>query len=370
MSFLDIIVKYERFDFKEAFSSITIEQARSALCKDVLNDDDFLTLLSPAACYCLEEMAQKAHEITLRNFGKTIQLYTPLYLSNFCDNHCLYCGYNINVKIPRRKLTLHEVEQAAKRISDTGLRHILLLTGGSEKMSPVSYIKDCVGVLKKYFSGISIEIYPLSEDEYKQLIEAGVDALTIYQETYDRDIYDLVHPHGPKKDYLFRLNAPERALRGDIRAVNIGALLGLNDFRIDGFFTGLHAQYLQNSFPFAEISVSVPRIRQVISGYVPSFDITDKNIVQLILAERIFLPRAGITLSTRESPCFRDNMLKLGVTKVSAQSATSVEGWLSDENIDKKLEQFSISDKRTVVDIRKLIKDKGYQPVFKDWMHI
>jgi 2-iminoacetate synthase len=370
MSFFDSIKKYERFDFKEAFFSVSIKKVKSVLAKDLLNGDDFLTLMSPAACSCLEEMAQKSHAITLRNFGKTIQLYTPLYVSDFCDNHCLYCGYNINVKTARRKLTLYEVEQAAKRISDTGLRHILLLTGGSEKASPVSYIKDCVKVLRKYFSSISVEIYPLSEDEYKQLIEAGVDALTIYQETYDRNIYDSVHPHGPKKDYIFRLNASERALKQGIRAVNIGALFGLNDFRIDGFLTGLHAQYLQNHFPFAEISVSVPRIKQTAAEYVPLFNITDKDIVQLVLAVRIFLPRVGITLSTRESPGFRDNMLQLGVTKISAQSTTSVEGWLLDETIDKKLEQFSISDKRTVADVRKLIKDKGYQPVFKDWMHI
>jgi 2-iminoacetate synthase len=370
MSFFDSIKKYERFDFKEALFSVSIKNVKSALAKDVLNDDDFLTLMSPAACSCLEEMAQKAHAITLRNFGKTIQLYTPLYVSNFCDNHCLYCGYNVNVKTSRRKLTLDEVEQAAKRISDTGLRHILLLTGGSENMSPVSYIKNCVEVLKKYFSSISVEIYPLSEDGYKQLIEAGVDALTIYQETYDRNIYELVHPHGPKKDYIFRLNAPDRALRQNIRAVNIGALFGLNDFRVDGFLTGLHAQYLQNYFPFAEISVSAPRIKQTVAGYVPLFNITDKDIAQLILAVRIFLPRAGITLSTRENHEFRDNMLQLGITRISAQSTTSVEGWLLDEAADEKLEQFSISDKRTVADIRKLIKDKGYQPVFKDWMHI
>ena len=370
MSFFEIVKKYESINLQKILSSISIKQVESALAKDVLDSNDFLTLLSPAAVCCLENMAEKAHKITLLNFGKTIQLYTPLYVSDFCDNHCLYCGYNANVKSLRKKLGLYEVKQAAEHISSTGLKHILLLTGDSEKMSPLSYIKDCVGILKKYFSSISIEVYSLSEDGYRQLIEEGLDALTIYQETYDRNIYDLVHPQGPKRDYFFRLDAPERALRQNIRAINIGALLGLNDFRLDGFFTGLHADYLQDRFPCAEISVSVPRIKHTAAGYMPPFNITDRDVAQLIFAVRIFLPRAGITLSTRENPAFRDNMLALGVTKLSAQSVTSVGGWLSGAGIDENLEQFSVSDKRTVRDIRKLLKDKGYQPVLKDWMHI
>ena len=370
MHFSDIIKKYESIDFKKTLSSISLKQVESVLAKDVLDGDDFLTLLSPAAVNCLEPMAERAYKITLQNFGKAIQLYTPLYVSDFCDNHCLYCGYNANVNIPRKKLELFEVGLAAKHISGTGLKHVLLLTGGSEKMSPVSYIKDCISVLKKYFSSISIEIYPLSEDGYKELIAAGLDGLTIYQETYDRSIYSSVHPKGPKRDYFFRLDTPDRALRQNIRAVSIGALLGLNDFRIDGFFTGLHAEYLQNNFTCAEISVSVPRIRQAAAGYRPPFNVTDRDMVQLVLAVRIFLPRVGITLSTRESSTFRDNMLRLGVTKLSAQSVTSVGGWLADEAIDGKFEQFSISDKRTVIDMRKLLKDRGYQPVFKDWMNI
>ena len=370
MSFLDIVKKYDQIGLKKILFSVNVEQVKLVLAKEVLGSDDFLKLLSPAAASCLEEMAQRACNITLCNFGKTIQLYTPLYVSNFCDNHCLYCGYNANVKIQRKKLNLEEVEQAAKRISDTGLRHILLLTGGSEGMSPLSYICDCVKVLKKYFSSIAIEIYPLSEDGYSQLIAAGIDGITIYQETYDRDIYDYVHPRGSKRDYLFRLDTPERALRQNIRAVNIGALFGLNDFSCDGFLTGLHAKYLQNKFPFAEISVSVPRIRHTVSGYIPIFDVTDKDVAQLAMAIRIFLPRVGITLSTRENQEFRDNMLKLGVTRMSAQSATSVEGWLPDKTEGENLEQFSISDKRTVEEIRRFLKGKGYQPVFKDWMHV
>jgi 2-iminoacetate synthase len=370
MGFLDIIKKYEKPQIQDIISRATSDKIRPILEKDIISDNDFLWLLSPAARPCLEEMASRSRKITLQNFGKTIQLYTPFYISDFCDNGCIYCGYNINVKTPRRKLTLTEVEQEAKYIADTGLKHILVLTGGSRAMSPVSYIKDCIGVLKKYFSSIALEVYALYESEYRDLIQEGIDTLTIYQETYDRKIYDIVHPTGPKADYLFRLDAPERALRQNIRGVNIGALLGLDDFIFDGFFTGLHAGYLQSEFPFAEISVSVPRIRQSAGVYKPAFDIKDADIVQLVLALRIFLPRIGINLSTRENQVFRDHMLGLGVTKLSAQSMTSVGGRMRDAEENAALEQFSISDKRDVKDMIKLLRERGYQPVFKDWMRI
>jgi 2-iminoacetate synthase len=368
MSFFDIMQEYKRENLNTILLSVSLGRIKLALSRDIVGIDDFLALLSPVACSCLEEIADKARKITLQNFGRTIQLYTPFYISDFCDNSCIYCGYNINIKKPRKRLSLDEIENEARYIADTGLRHILLLTGDSRSMSPVSYIKDCVGVLKKYFSLIAIEVYPLSESEYKELIAEGVESLTIYQETYNRDVYETVHPQGPKKDYMFRLNAPERALSQNIRAVNIGALLGLDDFRLEGFFTGLHAYYLQEMFPFAEISVSVPRIQQAAADYTPAFDVKDKDIAQLVFALRIFLPRIGINLSTRENPDFRDHMLALGVTKISAQSITSVGGRLFQK--EDRLEQFHISDKRSVKEIIELLQEKGYQPVFKDWMHI
>jgi 2-iminoacetate synthase len=370
MGFFDIIKVYDKAGLGKTLSSVTENQVKSILEKDTLSSDDFLCLLSPAARSCLEEMADRAYRITLQYFGKTIQLYTPFYISDFCDNGCVYCGYNTDVKIPRKKLNLNEIEQEARCIAATGLKHVLVLTGGSRSMSPVSYVRDCILAIKKYFSSITIEIYALSESEYGQLIQAGVDALTIYQETYDRDIYDIVHPKGPKKDYMFRLNAPERALRQNIRSVTIGALLGLDDWRFDGFFTGLHAEYLQDEFSFAEIGVSVPRIRQAAAGYRPAFDVEDKDIVQLVLALRLFLPRVGINLSTRENSNFRDCMLSLGITKISAQSVTSVGGRTSCLSCGQRPEQFSISDKRDVKQIIELLQKKGYQPVFKDWMHI
>jgi 2-iminoacetate synthase len=326
-------------------------------------------LLSPGNASSLEELAQTARELTLKNFGRTIQLYTPIYLSNYCDNRCLYCGFNSNNKITRRALSLEEVEKEARFISSTGLRHILILTGESRSMSPVSYIKDCVGILRKYFSSISIEVYPLTEGEYSLLVGAGVDGLTIYQEAYDETVYSRVHPDGPKSDYRFRLDAPERGARAGMRSVNIGALLGLNDWRSEVFLLGLHAKYLQDSFPDVEIGVSVPRIRPQAGSFKAAYKVSDADLVQIITALRIFLPRLGISISTRESPGLRENLIPLGVTRMSAGSTTCVGGHTIEENAPGAA-QFDISDTRSVEEVKKLLERKGYQPVFKDWMQL
>jgi 2-iminoacetate synthase len=330
----------------------------------------FADMLSPAAEGSLEEMARKARGITLRHFGRTIQLYTPIYLSNYCDNSCLYCGFNADSDIKRRRLSPGEVEKEAAFISRTGLKHILLLTGESRRMSPVSYIKDCVGILKKYFSSISIEVYPLAEEEYSGLISAGVDSLTVYQEVYDEDIYGKMHPSGPKSDYLFRLDAPERGARAGMRGVNIGALLGLADWRKEIFLLGIHAKYLQDKFPDVEIGASIPRVRPHGAGaFKASHEINDRDMAQIILALRLFLPRLGITLSTRERPELRDNLIPLGVTKISAGSTTCVGGHTMGRQ-DGGRSQFEIYDRRSVDEIKSMLDNKGYQPVLKDWMRI
>ncbi len=247
---------------------------------------------------------------------------------------------------------------------------MLVLTGGSRSGSPLSYIKDCVKVLKRHFSSVSAEIYALTEEEYGELIDSGVDGLTIYQEVYDRYVYDKVHVSGPKKDYLFRLDAPERAAKKGMRTVNIGVLLGLNVWQKEIFMTALHAKYLFDKYPATEVSVSVPRIRPNTGNYIPGYAVTDKNIAQIILALRIFLPRVGITLSTRESSEFRDNLIPLGVTRMSAGSTTAVGGHTAGHNERKGADQFSIADTRDVDDVRKSLLEKGYQPVSKDWMNI
>lgn len=331
---------------------------------------EFAHLLSAEAESLLEELAQRARGLTLSNFGRTIQLYTPMYLSNYCDNTCLYCGFNINNKIERRALTPEEVEKEARFVSSAGLRHILILTGESRSMSPVSYIRDCVRILRKYFSSISVEVYPLTEGEYSELVREGVDGLTIYQETYDEDTYSKMHPRGPKNDYRFRLDAPERGAKSGMRSVNIGALLGLSDWRREAFILGLHAKYLQDRFPDVEMGASLPRIRPQVSGFRADHEVSDKNLVQMILALRLFLPRLGITLSTRESAELRENLIPLGITRMSADSTTRVGGHTIEKSGGENDIQFEISDRRSVDEIKASLGKKGYQAVFKDWMRI
>lgn len=367
MSFYNEYLKYKDYDFDNFFTNVKSEDVLRALNKSKLDKYDFLALLSPAAEKHLEEMAQKAHEITLQNFGRTMLLFTPIYIANYCVNRCAYCGFNVDNKTKRKKLTMEQIEEEAKEIVKTGLKHILLLTGESPKESPVSYIVDAVKVLKKYFDSIAIEVYPLTEEEYRQVVEAGVDRLTVYQEVYNEEIYDKVHISGPKKDYLFRLDTPERACKAKIRGVNIGALLGLDDWRKEFFFTGLHGEYIQDKYSDVDIGISMPRIRPHAGSFTEIHDVNDKNLVQMILACRLFLPRVCITNTTRESKAMRENLIPLGITKMSAGVSTEVGGHSSGEKSD---EQFEIADDRSVEEIKELLLSKGYQPVFKDWMNI
>ncbi len=364
MSFYNVYKQYKDFDFNYFITRIDDAAIQRVLAKDYLSPTDFLTLLAPAAGQYLETMAQKAREMTHRHFGKVIFLYAPLYLGNYCVNRCAYCGFNIENSISRKVLTLDEVANEARNIANKGIRHILILTGESRKHTPVSYIRDCVEVLKQYFTSISIEIYPLETEEYAELIRAGVDGLTVYQEVYDEDVYDEVHLSGPKKDYRYRLDAPERGCQAGMRNVNIGSLLGLSDWRKEAFFTGLHADYLQNTYLDTEISLSVPRLRPHAGSFMPKSEVDDQSLVQILLAFRLFLPRSGITISTRERQELRDNLIGLGITRMSAGSATEVGGYSSEE---KSEAQFKVSDDRSVQEITNLIYSKGYQPVFKDW---
>lgn len=362
MTFYDEYLKHRDLDIDGIFSRTSKEEVLSIIGKEQLSYLDFLKLLSPAAEDALEEMAQAASRITTCQFGKSINLYTPIYIANHCINNCAYCGFSIKNKISRDKLTLEEIDKEASLIAEKGIKHILLLTGESEKASPVEYLRDAVGILKKYFSSIGIEVYPLDEDKYRFLVESGVDSLTIYQETYDEETYDRVHLSGPKKDYLYRLLGPERGARAGMYSVGVGALMGLSDnWRRDAFFTGLHARYLMDSFPEVNVSISMPRIRPEVGGFSPSTVVSDMNIVQYILASRIFLPRATITISTRESEEFRNNLLPLGVNKISAESNTAV----GSDNPGSA--QFEISDDRTLEEIAAYLKSNGYRPVMKDW---
>ncbi len=340
-----------------------------ALNRDRLDRLDLLALLSPAARPYLEEMAQKAHRLTVQNFGKTISLFTPLYLANFCSNRCAYCSFNAHNQIKRRQLSLDEVEEEARAISETGLQHILLLTGESRQKSGPEYIEACVERLRPHFASIGIEVYPLEEGEYRRLNDAGVDAFTMFQEAYDEDIYASVHLAGPKRNHRYRMEAPERACRGGIASVNIGALLGLGEWRTEVFFTALHAEYLQKHYPDVEVSISMPRLRPHVGAFQPvASPVTDTVLVQIILAYRLFLPRVGLTLSTRESPELREDLLPLGITRMSAGSLTSVGGY--SENTEAGSAQFEIADDRPVDEVVQMLRSKGYQPTFCDWVNM
>jgi 2-iminoacetate synthase len=257
-----------------------------------------------------------------------------------------------------------EIEREAEAIAGTGLKHILLLTGESRTMSSMAYLKSSVQCLSRYFSSVAIEIYPLDTDEYRELIVDGVDAMTLYQETYNRSLYDVLHVKGPKKNFAYRLDAPGRACDAGMRSVNIGALLGLDVYHRDLFLTGLHAWYLMKTYPDTEISVSFPRMRPHTGSYHPEHPVSDREFVQILTAMRLFLPRAGITISTREAESFRNNILPLGVTKMSAGSCTAVGGRTRDA---EDIGQFEISDERSVDEMVRYLGQAGYQPVFKDW---
>ncbi|MGE5558552.1 MAG: 2-iminoacetate synthase ThiH [Bacillota bacterium] len=366
MSFYEEMPKFQDI-FSQSDSPSNAERISAIIGKENLDTRDFLALLSPQDDALLEDMAQAAHRLTIRNFGRTILLYTPLYLADYCENHCVYCGFNAGHRIKRSKLAPAEVEEEARLIAAAGLKHILVLTGESREHTPVSYLKECVTLLKNYFSSISIEVYPLAGDEYAELIQAGVDGLTLYQETYDLRAYHCMHPKGPKRDYRYRLEAPERAGEAGMRTINIGALLGLDDWRKETFYTGLHARHLQDRFPDAEISVSLPRIRPQYGGFQPPSPVSDRALVQIILALRLFLPRAGITLSTRESQVLRDNLLPLGITKMSAGSCTVVGGR---SQPGESAGQFEISDRRSVEEMQEAIASRGYKAILKDWHDI
>ena len=365
MSFHTATSAWRETDLKERLLAVTDGQVRGVLGKQTLSEADFLCLLSPAAEAYLEAMAQRAHALTIAHFGRTIVLYTPLYLSNYCTNGCRYCSFNHHNRIERRQLTIEEVETEARAIAASGLKHLLVLTGDAPSVAGVDYIAACCRILARHFTAIGIEIYALSRDDYRRLIDAGADSLTLYQETYNEARYADLHPKGPKQDYHFRLDAPERACQVSMRAVNVGALLGLSkDWRSDAFFTGLHAAYLQDRYPETEVSVSLPRIRPHVGGFQPATTVEDRHIVQIMTALRLFMPRVGITISTRERASFRDRLLPLGVTRMSAGSCTAVGGHTQ---ASAGVGQFEISDERTVPQMAAMLRRAGWQPVFKDW---
>lgn len=326
--------------------------------KEILENDDPVFI---------EGLAQKARDITIQNFGRAISLYAPLYLSNFCDNHCVYCGYNRNKTIKRNKLTLEEMHKEMKKVSASGIQNILLLTGESRKMTPLDYLIKAVNAAKEYFPGISLEVYPLEVDEYRDLFLAGVDGVTIYQETYHKEQYKMLHIAGKKKDYNYRFEAPERIAQSGIRMINMGVLLGLTEVSEDILHLFSHLEWMEKNYPGVEYTLSFPRLIPLNKSWFEYFEITDIILIKLICLTRILFPRVGINLSTRERSYIRDHALPLGITKISAASKTSVGGYTLSGD---KEPQFNVMDTRSVEKIVTVLKQKGFDPVFTDWRRI
>jgi 2-iminoacetate synthase len=328
--------------------------------KNILNDK------SPKS---VEELAYRAAQTTRQYFGRAISLYGPLYLSNFCSSHCTYCGFNSHNKIQRMKLEPEEYRREMQFLHTQGIRNILMLTGESYKHTPVSYLKESALIASEYFQGIALEVCPMETSEYKELFAAGVDGITVYQETYDRARYAQVHLSGYKKDYDFRCATPLRAAQAGMRQVSLGILLGLSDVVNDVYALYQQLSELEKSFPGVEYGVSFPRLRTVKTASLATCDVDDVQFVKIIALTRLLFPRVAISLSTREAPKLRDHLLEIGITRISAGSNTSVGGYtLLEEKAQDP--QFDIKDDRSVNQIVQLLKAKNFDPVFTDWRHI
>ena len=346
----------------------TVSDVEAVLGKSYLQPRDFAALLSPAAMNMLEPIAAQAKRETAKHFGSGIRLFTPLYIANFCVNTCTYCAFNAKNEIMRGKLTIDEIARELGVIAETGLDEVLILTGESRPKSDVQYIGEAVKLAAEMFSTVGIEIYPLNTDEYAYLQKCGADFVSVYQETYDAALYQTVHPAGPKRCYPYRFHSQERAVLGGMRGVSFGALSGLGDFRRDAYAAGLHAWMLQQKYPHAEVSFSVPRIRAFENHPdYGSHGVTERQLLQIMLAYRLFMPFAGITISTRERDVFRDNVIGLCATKISAGVRVGVGGHESEQ---KGSEQFVISDSRSVDEIHRMIQSRGLQPVYTDYIRV
>ena len=358
------------------YSKYTAADVKAALEHDTCTIEDFKALLSPAAEPFLEQMAQRARLETSKHFGNTVYLFTPLYIANYCENYCVYCGFNCYNHINRMKLSMEQIEKEMKVIADSGMEEILILTGESRGQSNVEYIGEACKLARKYFRMVGLEIYPVNTDEYKYLHECGADYVTVFQETYDADRYEQLHLLGHKRVLPYRFDAQERALRGGMRGVAFSALLGLSDFRKDALASALHVYYLQRKYPHAEMSLSCPRLRPIINNdKINPLDVHEKQLCQVLCAYRIFLPYVGITVSSRESAEFRNGIVKIAATKVSAGVSTGIgdhESKYTGKETDEVQgdEQFEIDDNRSLDKMYRDIAEEGLQPVLNDYLYV
>lgn len=357
------------------YDKYTALDVRRALDSETCGIEEFKALLSPAALPFLEEMAAKAKLETSRHFGNTVYIFTPLYIANYCENYCVYCGFNCYNDIKRKKLNAQEIEHEMKIIADSGIEEILMLTGESRAASDVKYIGEACKLAKKYFRNIGLEIYPVNSDEYRYLHECGADYVTVFQETYNSAKYETLHLMGHKRVFPYRFEAQERAILGGMRGVGFSALLGLSDFRKDALATALHVYYLQRKYPYVEYSLSCPRLRPIINNEkINPLEVGEKQLCQVLCAYRIFLPYVGITVSSRENKSFRDGIAKIAATKVSAGVSTGIgdheSKYTGKQEDDMGDEQFEISDARSFDEMYSDMESEGLQPVLNDYVYV
>lgn len=366
-----VIGQMEDYDYNK----YTAVDVRRALQQERCSIEDFKALLSPAALPFLEEMAQKAKIGTSKHFGNTVYIFTPLYIANYCENYCIYCGFNCYNDINRKKLNAEEIEKEMKVIADSGIEEILMLTGESRAMSDVKYIGEACKLAQKYFRNVGLEIYPVNSDEYKYLHECGADYVTVFQETYNDKKYETLHLMGHKRVFPYRFEAQERAIMGGMRGVGFSALLGLADFRKDALASALHVYYLQRKYPHVEYSLSCPRLRPIINNdKINPLDVHEKQLCQVLCAYRIFLPYVGITVSSREQEHFRNGITKIAATKVSAGVSTGIgdheSKYTGKEDKSAGDEQFEISDDRSFDQMYSDMESEGLQPVLNDYVYV
>ena len=364
MRFFDTLNQYKWDDIRESIYAKTKHDVLHALNQTSCNLEDFKALISPAALPYLELMAQKSMLETQKRFGKTIQLYVPLYLSNTCSNSCVYCGFSHKNKIERVTLNKEQILEEAMAIKKMGFEHVLLVTGEHQKEAGFDYLMQTIELLRPYFSQISVEVQPMRTEEYQQLIRVGLHAVYVYQETYHQENYKRYHPAGKKSDFKYRLETPDRLGEAGIHKIGLGCLLGLEDWRSDIWHIALHLSYLEKTYWQSRYSISFPRLRPSTGGFQPNMEISDRELLQVICAFRLLNQEVELSLSTRETPTFRDNVFKLGITTMSAGSKTEPGGYAVHT---KALEQFEVSDQRSPKEIKDMLIGNQYEAVWKDW---
>jgi 2-iminoacetate synthase len=363
-NFTNLFESYHWDETKQSIYAKTSADVERALASSKRTLEDFKALISPAAAPYLEQMAQLSQELTLKRFGKTVQMYVPLYLSNECNNICTYCGFSYDNKVKRKTLSPMEIMQEVAVIKEMGYNHVLLVTGEANQTVHVDYFKKVLDLIRPHFSHISMEVQPLDLEDYQQLTPYGLNTVLVYQETYHQEDYRKHHPKGKKSNFQYRLETPDRLGEAGIHKMGLGVLIGLEDWRTDCFFTALHLDYLEKKYWQTKYSISFPRLRPFSGGLEPKVEMNDRELVQLICAYRIYNEEVELSISTRESEKFRNNIIKLGITAISAGSKTNPGGYAVEP---ESLEQFEISDERSSAEIAAMITAQGYEPVWKDW---